>query len=466
MYQLDFNKPISVFFIGIGGISMSALASILLTKHFSVSGSDWTASPITHQLEKGGARIVYGHQTMGITPDVELVVYTAAVHPDNPEFAHAISHGLPMLTRAEFLGQLMSHYQHAIGVSGTHGKTTTTGMLSYILMEEGVDPTITVGGVVPGLPGGNMRLGGRGYFLTEACEYTNSFLRLSPTMELILNIEEDHLDFFKDLDDIRASFRKYMELLPKDGYLIINRDIPHLEELTAGLLCEKYTYSLTDPRADFLGSDIVFDDQYNASFTVFFRNEELGRLTLCVPGPHNASNALAACAAAMTLGIDFLQIQKGLSEFPGANRRFQRTTLTNGAVLVRDYAHHPHEIAATLASASHMSHRKVWVIFQPHTYTRTKALFSDFVDALSLGECVILADIYAARETDTLGVSSLQIQQALQCRGVESYYFPSFSEIEAFLSSHIQENDLILVMGAGDIVEVATDLETQIGQKQ
>ena len=422
MYQIDFHKPLHIHFIGIGGISMSGLAEILLGEDFPVSGSDAKESDLTRQLEEKGAKIYIGQRASNITNDVELVVYTAAIHPDNPEYACAKERNLPMLTRAELLGQIMKNYQLPIAVSGTHGKTTTTSMISHILLEADTDPTISVGGILPAIHG-NIRVGQSETFITEACEYTNSFLSFFPKISIILNIDADHLDFFKDLEDIRNSFRRFAALLPADGTLIINQDIPNVEEITRGLDCEILTYSLKE-KADYHAENIEFDKFAHASFDCIKGEENLGRFTLSVPGMHNVSNALSAIALGVKIGIDLPAIQKGLLHFSGTDRRFQYKGKVAGVTVIDDYAHHPTEIQATLKTAKNYPHKTTWCVFQPHTYTRTKALMQEFAQALSLADKVILADIYAARETDTLGISSANLRDLLLEKRCGCLLFP------------------------------------------
>ena len=294
MYQIDFHKPLHIHFIGIGGISMSGLAEILLGEDFVISGSDSKSSPLTQALEKKGATIYYGQRATNITDDVDVVVYTAAIHPDNPEFACAKEKGLPMLTRAELLGQIMRNYDTPVAISGTHGKTTTTSMVSHILLAGDCDPTISVGGILPAI-GGNIRVGNSETFVTEACEYTNSFLSFFPKISIILNMDADHLDFFKDIDDIRHSFRRFAELLPADGTLIINADTPKYEDIIRDLPCNVITYGL-EHDADYQAADITYDKYGHASFSVLRNGVKVGSYYLKVPGIHNVSNALAAIA--------------------------------------------------------------------------------------------------------------------------------------------------------------------------
>lgn len=456
MYKINFKQPVHVHFIGIGGISMSGLAEILLREDFTVSGSDNKPSPLTEQLEKAGAAIFYGQKASNIIEGIDVVVFTAAIHEDNEEYQAAKAKGLPMLSRAELLGQLMTNYEIPIAVSGTHGKTTTTSMLSHVLLSAGLDPTISVGGILKAI-NGNIRVGHSGVFVTEACEYTNSFLHFFPKISIILNIDEDHLDFFKDLDDIRHSFRRFAELLPEDGTLIINGDIPDYEEITRGLSCNVVTYG-SDIAMNYRAANISHDEVGRASFDFIKSGEFTARITLSVNGDHNVSNALSALAVADILGIPTDTAQQGLKDFRGTKRRFEYKGTFDGITVIDDYAHHPTEITASLAAARHYPHREIWCVFQPHTYTRTKLLFEDFVKALSRTDHIILADIYAARETDTLGISSEDLADALKENGADACYLPSFEEIENFCREKCQNGDLLITMGAGDVVNIGESL--------
>ncbi len=458
MYEVDFSKPIHIHFIGIGGISMSGLAEILLKEHFTISGSDAKESDLTRHLASLGAQVFYGQKAENMIPGIDLVVYTAAIHPDNPEFAAAKAAGIPMLTRAELLGQIMRNYDTPIAVSGTHGKTTTTSMLSHILMAADCDPTISVGGILPSI-GGNIRVGHSETFLTEACEYTNSFLSFFPKIGIILNMDADHLDFFKDIDDIRHSFREFARLLPADGMLIINADTPKYDYVTKGLACKVVTYALDNQAAaDYTAANITYDALDHPSFDCFCHGELRGHYTLMVPGLHNVSNALAAIALADELQLPENAICEGFSTFHGTDRRFQYKGTCHGAKVIDDYAHHPTEIRATMEAAENCAHKTLWCVFQPHTYTRTKALLDDFADALSLADHVILADIYAARETDTLGISSKDIQERILKKGTPCEYFPSFAKIESYLNENLSAGDMLITMGAGDVVKIGEEL--------
>lgn len=513
MYQINYDSPVHVHFIGIGGISMSGLAAVLLHRHFTVTGSDARKSELTQWLEQLGAKVAVPQSADNITDDIDVVVYTAAIHPDNPEYAEAAARQIPMLSRAELLGQLMNNYELSVAVAGTHGKTTTTSMLSHIMMHAELDPTISVGGILHSI-GGNVRIGTSDYFLTEACEYTNSFLHLTPKIGIVLNIDADHLDFFKDLDDIRHSFRRFAERIPADGTLVMNAAVPNLSDLTDGLACQVVTFGVGE--GDYRADQVTYDENGFASFelvrtrkpTLHIRSTApqsddasccqstashlsadssardmvsptdtascngaaeiqpeytsastvLGSFRLSVPGEHNVANAAAAIAAADLLGVPAEVIADGLVSFTGTDRRFQKKGEIGGVTIIDDYAHHPTEIRATLHAAKKFPCREVWCVFQPHTYTRTKALMDEFADALSLADHVVLARIYPARETDDLGISSDNVREKLVALGKDAYYLPTFDEIENFLLSHCVPGDMVITMGAGDVVKIGEKL--------
>ena len=457
MYQIDFEKPISIHFMGIGGISMSGLAEILMEEGFTVTGSDAKESELTKHLEALGAKVMIGQCAENIDADnTDVVVYTAAISESNPEYVAAKEAGLPMLTRAQLLGQIMDNYQNSVAVAGTHGKTTTTSMLSEIFLQAKKDPTITVGGILESI-GGNIRVGKSEIFLSEACEYTNSFLNFRPRYSLILNIEEDHMDFFKDLADIRHSFRLFAQNTKADGITLINHDICNYEEIVKDLPQQIITYGLDD-KADYYAEDIRFDEKACGQFTLMHKGRAIAEIALSVPGKHNISNAVAAAALCISLGIDTESIVKGLQQFGGADRRFQLKGSFDGVTVIDDYAHHPTEIRATLTAAQNYPHNRLIVCFQPHTYSRTKAFLNDFAKALSVADTVVLADIYAAREKNTYNISSEDILKQLQECGTESYYFPTFEEIEKFLQKKCMHGDLLITMGAGNVVEIGEKL--------
>ncbi len=456
MYKINFKQPMHIHFIGIGGISMSGLAEILLREGFAISGSDNKESTLTHHLSAMGANISYPQQASNINDRIQLVVYTAAIHPDNPEFVQVKSMGIPMLTRAELLGQIMDNYRRSIAVSGTHGKTTTTSMISQILLAGTEDPTISVGGILKAI-GSNVHVGDSDLFITEACEYTNSFLHFFPRYSVILNVEAEHLDFFKDLNDIRNSFHQFAGNTASDGALIINGDIEQVTDLTREITCKIITFGF-DTSNDYYPMDITYNETGCASFTPCFCGQALPVVTLHVPGRHNVGNALSAIALCREMNIPYEQIQKGLLAFGGADRRFQYKGTFQGATVIDDYAHHPTEIAASLAAAHNYPHKRIICVFQPHTYTRTKAFLPEFAKALSAADIVVLADIYAAREQDIYGVSSMDIKKDLDALGCECYYYPNFEEIETYLKKNCMNGDLLITMGAGNVVDIGEKL--------
>lgn len=456
MYQINFNKPIHIYFCGIGGISMSGLAEILLDRGFQVSGSDMKESPLTEMLREKGATIYIGQRASNVTEDIECIIYTSAIHPDNPEYVKAAELGLAALTRAELLGQLMLNYQCPIAISGTHGKTTTTSMVSDILMAADTDPTISVGGILETI-GGNIRVGNSPYFVTEACEYTNSFLSFFPKISVILNVEEDHMDFFHNLQEIRDSFHTFAGLLPEDGLLIINGDIDNYKELCSDLPCKVVTFG-KNASCNYYPTEITYNKLGHICAAVHTSDGDVFTLELSVPGEHNLTNALAAMAVSDHLGIDRAISLAALKVFKGSKRRFEYKGSLGSIDIIDDYAHHPTEITATLSAAKNFPHGRVWCVFQPHTFTRTKAFMDEFAQSLSLADEVVLADIYPARETDTLGISSRDLQAKLQKLGKEAHYFSSFDAIENFLLENLIHNDLVITMGAGDIVKVGEKL--------
>lgn len=443
---------------------MSGLAEILLDRGYSVSGSDSRESNVTDKLSSLGAVIRYGHNAENITDDISYVVYTAAVKEDNPELVTAKSKDITCMTRAELLGRIMEQYKTAISVSGTHGKTTTTSMISEIMLAYDCDPTISVGGMLKTI-NGNLRVGHSDYMVTEACEYTNSFLSLISNINVILNIREDHLDFFKDIDDIRHSFRIFADKLDENGTLIINSGIDELSYFTSDLKCRYFTFGMDSKTSDFYPANIVYNQFACASFDIMSniadsagQTSEPVHVSLKVPGEHNVLNTLAAFATSVSIGIPEEYIVKGLNNYSGTDRRFQYKGEFNGVTVIDDYAHHPDEIEATLTAARNYPHNRLWCVFQPHTYTRTKALMDKFAKALALADVIVLAEIYPARETDTLGISSETLKTEIEKLKKEVYYFPTFDEIEKFLSKRCINGDLLITMGAGDVVLIGENL--------
>ena len=455
MYQINFSRPSSVYFVGIGGISMSGLAEILADAGFTVSGSDRSRSALTDMLESKGINVFYGQRAENITDNIDCVVFTSAIGRDNPEYMAAHEKKIPCLTRAELLGQIMKNYATPIAISGTHGKTTTTSMLSEILLRADLDPTLSIGGILKTI-GGNIRVGKSQYFVTEACEYTNSFLSFFPRIGIILNIEEDHLDFFKDLDDIRNSFRRFAELVPKStGKVVINSEIENIDFFKPEGISDFVTFG-PDSESDYYAADVAYDKNGFASYTLVCKGEGSVKIQLHVPGFHNVLNSLAAAAAAHINGVDFESIAKGLSQFTGTKRRYEYKGEVNGITIIDDYAHHPDEISATLSAIKNTEHNSLWVVFQPHTYTRSKALLNEFAECLSLGDGdhVIIAKIYPAREEDIYGVHSEDLADLISDGGADCVCINSFEDIARYVKKHAKPGDCVLTMGAGDVYKV------------
>lgn len=457
MYKIDFKKPIHMYFMGIGGISMSGFAELLHTKGFTVTGSDSKKSKITQHLESLGIRILYGQRSSNITSGIDLIVYTAAIKEDNEEYVAAQKSGIPMMDRAEMVGQVMTNYKNSIAISGTHGKTTTTSMLSNVFLAAELDPTISVGGILKSIDG-NIRIGHSDHFITEACEYTNSFLKFNPKISVILNVEEDHLDFFKNIDDIRNSFQTFAKKLPDDGLLLLNGDIDNFDYFIKETKFKTITYSVNDHRCNYSALNIGYDEHGCGYYDLALDGEVTDHIKLSLIGLHNISNSLPVIAISRELNIPMETIKRGLLTFEGTDRRFEYKGEIGGITIIDDYAHHPTEIQATLNAAKKYPHKDIWCVFQPHTYTRTKAFLKDFAKTLALADKIVLSDIYAAREADPGDISSKDLLKELLDLGKEAYYFPCFDEIENFLLLNCNNGDLLITMGAGDIVTIGEAL--------
>ncbi len=448
------NKSSPIHFIGIGGISMSGLAQIMLKNGYLVTGSDRAQSPITQKLSSLGAKIFIGHSEKNIE-GASLVVHTAAVHDDNPEMSAAKKAGVRILTRAEFLGAIMKTYSHAAGIAGTHGKTTTTSMLAHALISSNLDPTISVGGELD-LIGGNIRTGSSPYFVTEACEYTNSFLSFFPTVAVITNIDEDHLDFFSGIDEIIESFRKYAELTRGKGFVVASGADENVQKALSGTDLDIKYYGIGSA-FEYHAENISYRAGF-PSFEVWHYDKLLCTLSLRVPGEHNILNALAVCAVCDLWDADIDLAKTGIEAFCGAHRRFEKKGEFGGAVIMDDYAHHPTEIQATLSSASEFEYNKLWCIFQPHTYSRTRTLWNEFVESFDNVDELIITHIYAARELPDGVTKAENLAKDIEKRGVKVRYIEGFDEIEAVLKAEISPNDLVFTMGAGNVVDIADNL--------
>ena len=434
--------------IGIGGISMSALADILLYFGFNVSGSDVNNSPLIEKLKSKGIDISLCQSGENIkNPD--LVCYTAAISKDNPELLRAKELNIPTLERAELLGLIMKKYKYPLAIAGTHGKTTTTSMLSLILLQANLDPTILVGGELKQIDG-NIKIGKEDYLVFEACEYVESFLNFHPFLSIITNIEEDHLDYFVDLSHIITSFKKFSSLNSPDGLIIVCSDDKNVNSLVQNIDRNFKKYAIFDKCANFLAKNIENLPNGGCKYDILYDNEYFTTITLTVSGTHNVYNSLGAAAAAASLGISASDIQKGLESFEGTKRRYERIGEKNGFFVVDDYAHHPTEIKSTLETAKNLTKGTVWCIFQPHTYTRTKAFLNDFATSLSLSDRVILTDIYAARELDDGTIHSKDLAKLIP----DSIYIKSFEEIAGYINENAKKGDTVITMGAGDVYKI------------
>ena len=439
-----------IHFIGIGGISMSGLAAILLNNGYSVSGSDFKESEIIDSLRKKGAEIYIGHSRRNLV-NVDLVVYTAAIPSDNPELLEAKDKNIQLMDRAEFLGLIMKGHKYNVAISGTHGKTTTTSMISQISLEANLDPTILVGGELD-IIGGNYRIGQSEYFITEACEYKASFLRFFPYVGIILNIDADHLDYYRDIDHIAETFEKFSNIIPEDGYLIGNGGDPRVKSILSKAKCNTISFGFDNE--DIVAKDISFNEKGCGTFTVYEKDNKLFTLTLSNPGMHNILNSLSAIAVGLIFNIPYKTIISGLTNSKNAHKRFEYKGKLNDVTVIDDYAHHPVEIKATLNTAKKLPHSKIYCVFQPHTYTRTKTLFNEFSDAFTDADQLILMDIYAAREKDTGLVSSVELGDAIRSKGTQCINVHSHDEAANYLKSTAKPGDIILTVGAGDVVIV------------
>lgn len=443
---------------GIGGVSMSPLAEVLLSMGLAVQGSDMSENANVQHLRALGIPIAIGHAADHLG-DCDFVVRTAAIHDDNPEISGAVTRGIPVFERAQAWGALMKGYKNALCISGTHGKTTTTSMATHIFMAAQKDPTVMIGGSLPLLHSG-YRVGKGDTIIAESCEYCNSFLSFFPTLAVILNVEADHLDFFKDLADVEHSFRRFAELVPVGGHVVANRDDEGARQTLAGISQPVFWFSLSDPSAQCLADNLVWTNGL-PSFDITVRGSHYAHVSLQVGGKHNVMNALAAASAAYLLGIDGNAVGLGLATFRGARRRFEHKGTFRGAEVYDDYAHHPGELHALLTMAKALPFKRIVCAFQPHTYTRTKLLFDEFVQELLLPDIVILAEIYAAREQNDLGISS----QDLCARIPGAVYCSTLDKVTAALAEIAQPGDLILTVGAGDIYKAGEKLLNEKEEK-
>lgn len=443
-----------IHFIGIGGISMSGLAQIMLKKGFKVSGSDRATSNITEKLQSLGATVFLGHSESNIS-GADVIVYTAAVHDDNQELSAAKKSGAILLSRAEFLGAIMKLYKNAVGVSGTHGKTTTTAMLVHALISAHFDPTVSIGGELD-IIGGNIKTGSSDYFVTEACEYTNSFLEFFPTVVVITNIEEDHLDFFSNINEIIESFKKFALLTKDKGFVVACGSDGNIKKALADTGLDIKFYGIGE-NYEYSARNLKYESGYPV-FEVWHNDSIITNLRLRVPGEHNVLNALAVIAVCDNWNVDIALAKNGIESFSGAKRRFEKKGEFRGAVIIDDYAHHPTEIKATLSAAKPFVKNRLWCVFQPHTYSRTKKLWNEFCKSFDDVDELIITNVYAAREQFDGVTKPENLAKDIEKRGIKTRFIPTFNEIESVIKAEIKEGDTLFTMGAGDVVNISDNL--------
>ena len=448
----DLKKYKHIYMIGIGGVSMSGIAEILKHWGFIVTGSDWAESETTKKLNLDGIHEIIGHD-VNMVKKADLVVYTAAIKEDDVELVAAREIGIPTMERADFLGLMTKAFNDTICVSGTHGKTTTTSMISMCFIEAGLDPFIQVGATLKAIDG-NYRIGSSEHFIIEACEYVESFLKFYPKAEVILNIDNDHLDYFKNIDNIYNAFIKYVKLLPDNGLLVVNLDNEYCTNLHKFTNAKIVSYAINNERANFVAKNITFNKNGFPRFDVYYNNYFYGSIELSVPGIHNVLNSLACIALCDSYGIQKCDIKTALKKYTGAHRRFEFVGSFNGVSIYDDYGHHPTEIKATALALKKKTYNHSWVVFQPHTYSRTKNLLEDFAESLTYFDNIIVTDIYAARENDTYGISSQDLVDKIKTLGRKSVYIQDFNDIVSYLKENCQKDDIVLTLGAGTITNL------------
>ena len=455
MTNLDELKQYKhIHMIGIGGTSMSGIATILKKWGFYVTGSDANQSELVDKLIENNIPVIIGHDLENIKR-ANLVVYSAAIPEDDVEMLEAKRLGIQTMERSTFLGLITKAYKNTICVSGTHGKTTTTSMLSVCFLEAKKDPTIQVGAILKQI-GGNYRVGNSDCFILESFEYVESFLKFHPRTEVILNIDNDHLDYFKDLDHIKNAFVKFVKLLPEEGLLVVNADDENCASLYKNTTAKIVTFGINNEKCNFVARNISYDNNGFPLFDVYRNNTFYKSIKLSVPGLHNVYNALACIATCHEYGIEKETIKTALAKYTGAHRRFELVGETNGAYVYDDYGHHPTEIKAVYDAMKKKKYNRSWVVFQPHTYSRTKNLLADFAQVLSGFDNIIITDIYAAREKNTLGISSTDLVNQININriGKKAIYMSDFNEIAKYIRDRVMPNDIVLTIGAGTVTNI------------
>lgn len=446
--------PATIHMIGIGGISMSGLAEILKNKGYTVQGSDANDSNVIKKLRENNIKVAIGHNEENIG-NASAVIFTAAIKKDNPEYIAAVNKNIPLIERSVLLGEITRLFSNTVAIAGTHGKTTTTSMISTAFIECEKDPTITVGGELP-LIDGNYKIGQSNFLITEACEYVESFLELSPKVSVVLNVEADHLDYYKDINHIKSSFQKFLDKLPNDGFAVLNADDKNSYELLKNTKCNIISFGIKN-MAKYSAQNIIFERD-KTYYNLYIDNKFVSEVVLSVPGMHNIYNSLACIAVCDVYKLDLQRAIESLKNFCGAKRRFEKKGMLNDAEIYDDYAHHPSEIKATLLAAKNRNMKKVWCVFQPHTYSRTKALLNEFANAFYNADQVIITDIYAAREKDTGEISSKDLVNEIQKTSKNAIYIKEFSDIENYLKDNLQAGDILLTIGAGNVYKIGEKL--------
>lgn len=451
---MTINNYKNIHFIGIGGVSMSGLAQYLKNEGFNISGSDKNVSDTTKNLESLGIKVFYEQTAMNIQSDIDLVVFTSAISKENLELVEAKKRGIYCAERAELLGKVMERFKYPLSIAGTHGKTTTTSLVSSIMLEAGVDPTITVGGFLPAI-NGNFKIGKNDYFVVETCEYCDNFLWFKPHSAIILNVELDHTDYFKSEEQYYNSFNKFAKGVKKEGCVVINSGIKDYKKIIKDVEATVITVGLEN--ADYIAKNIEYSNDFN-KFDIYKGDEYVTTLKTHVKGEHNVLNCLCAYGMADFLNIDKEKISKGLEDFSGINRRLQFKGNIKDIDIYDDYAHHPTEIKTTLKTVSNMGYNKVWAIFQPHTYSRTKSLLKDFSESFENCSEALIIDIYSAREPFDDSVSSKQLSEMINNFSQNSVYLDSFNSAKEYVMKNAKNGDLIITMGAGDVYKIGEEI--------
>ena len=449
--NIDDSKYKNIFFIGIGGISMSALAELMLYKGYKVYGSDRMPSINTEKLEKNGATIYYEHKKEHIE-NMDLVIFTDAISFDNEEYMAAVKEKIDLVDRATFLGAIMKNYKNSIAVSGTHGKTTTTSMITEIIKDLDLNPTIMLGGQLKDIDG-NIKIGDENLFLTEACEYKANILKYFPTTEIILNIDEDHLDYFDNIDHIIRTFKGYVDNLKIDDYVILNVDDENVDTLFPIDNCKVFTFGIKND-ADLRAKNIDFSEDGFPTYDLYLKDEKICHVELSVLGRHNVLNSLAAIAATYVNNIPIEDAIIGLKNYKGVERRLEEKGYYKGTKIMDDYAHHPTEIKSSIHAIKNACKGKLYTIFQPHTYTRTKLLLDAFANSFDESDVIIITDIYAAREKDYGDIHSKTLRDAISDHRDNAFYISGFEDIVKFIKENIKKDDVVVTMGAGDVYKI------------